>query len=212
MQRIERVTVNRFLFAICFVFGLLALLSGNSDPYHDKINEIADLVETENDHVLPDSLAVWLMNEKPMRIIHLGDSSSYSRYHIPGAELKSLPDLLHSTLKKNELIILYSEGGIHAGQAWVLLKAKNFKNVYTMHGGLSAWRSEILFPRLSPDAKDAEKKRFEERSKISLYFGGQPTVILEPKPEVTMKKQEPPRKKIDTPRFEKEEEKIRDGC
>lgn len=194
------------------MLGFLALFSGETDPHHDKIKQIADLVESEGDHVLPDSLAYWIMQQKPMCIIHLGDSTSYSKYHIPGAELMTLPDLIHSSMRKNELIILYSEGGIHAAQAWVLLKTKNVQNIYTMHGGLSAWRSEILFPKLLPDATEEERKRFEERSKISLFFGGQPTIIQEPKPEAPIKKKEQSRKKPDPPRFEKEEEKIRDGC
>lgn len=124
----------------------------------------------------------------------------------------TLSGLINSSMRKDELIILYSEGGIHAGQAWVMLKAKHFQNVFIISGGLAAWRSEILFPVLSVNASESEKLLFDQRSKMSLYFGGSPAVIKETEKQTVPMKRSVVPKKIEPLKFEKEAEKTRDGC
>lgn len=205
-------TVKKWAAVMVFMLGCLAALTGGSDPTGQNIDEIAKLVELENDHISTDTLANWITESKQMRIVDLRDSSAYPNYHIPGAELMTLSGLINSSMRKDELIILYSEGGIHAGQAWVMLKAKHFQNVFIISGGLAAWRSEILFPVLSLNASESEKVIFAQRSKMSLYFGGSPAVMKETaKQTVPMKRSVVP-KKIEPLKFEKEAEKTRDGC
>ena len=71
--------------------------------------------------------------------------------------------------------MLYSEGGIHSAQAWMLLKAQGYKSVYMLKGGLDEWKDQVVFPgrRRQPDARRARARRASAKS-ISAYFGGQP--------------------------------------
>lgn len=203
---------KKWIALVVFIFGILAALTGEFDPTDQNINKLAKLVETEGDHISTDSLAYWIMTSRQMRIIDLRDSYDYVNYHIPGAELMTLSELIRSPIRKDELVILYSEGGIHAGQAWVMLKAKGFQKVFIISGGLAAWRSEILSPVLSLNATESEKRIFEQRSKMSLYFGGSPKVMKGAENEIVPKKKLVAPKKIETPKFEKEVEKVRDAC
>ncbi len=42
-------------------------------------------------------------------------------------------------LNNEKLIILYSNGGTHAAQGWVLLQQEGFKNSAVLLGGLNYW-------------------------------------------------------------------------
>ena len=52
-------------------------------------------------------------------------------------------------LGRQEKLVLYSEGGIHSAQAWMLLKAQGYQAVYMLTGGLEEWKDQVLFPVLA---------------------------------------------------------------
>jgi 3-mercaptopyruvate sulfurtransferase SseA len=65
--------------------------------------------------------------------------------------------------------VLYSEGGAHAAQAWVLLRAAGVRNVYFLRGGILEWLDLVMNP-----ARPTELTR---------YFGGVPRPSAVPIPE-----------------------------
>jgi hypothetical protein len=77
-------------------------------------------------------------------------------------------------LLRNEKIVLYSEGGIHSAQAWLLLRAQGYEGVYTVLGGLDGWKDEVLFPVLPADAGPRDRAQFERAAALARFFGGQP--------------------------------------
>jgi hypothetical protein len=85
-----------------------------------------------------------------------------------------LAELNEYPLLRNEKIILYSEGGIHSAQAWMLLKAKGYKGVYMLFGGLEEWTDKILFPKLSLNPTADQFASFEKMKEVSKFFGGSP--------------------------------------
>jgi len=63
------------------------------------------MIESEQDHIAPVDLAIQLRESKRrFRIIDLRDSASFHRYHIPGAELMSLPEAVEGKVKRNERV------------------------------------------------------------------------------------------------------------
>lgn len=136
--------------------------------------ELARLVQTETDHVSAEELADWIVEGRnDFRLLDLRTEEEYKAYHIPGAENVPITGLAGYGLQRNEKIVLYSEGGIHSAQAWFLLKAKEYRGVSLLRGGLDAWK-EVLFPRI-PDTLTAEQKTvFEKRGNVSRFFGGTP--------------------------------------
>lgn len=137
--------------------------------------ELATLVGQEGDHVTVGELAGWIVAGRPdYRLIDLRSQKEYGAYHIPSAENLTLAALPDSSLLANEKLVLYSEGGIHASQAWMLLRAKGFRNVYTLKGGLEQWKAEVIFPALAANVTPAERARFEGAVARARFFGGAP--------------------------------------
>ncbi|HSF41897.1 MAG TPA: rhodanese-like domain-containing protein [Thermoanaerobaculia bacterium] len=162
-----------------FVLGALAVFGdptgGGAVTLHPQ--ELAALVQKEVDHVSVHDLAGWIVQGKSdYRLIDLRDAGAYSAYHIPPAENLAITDLPGDTLARNEKIVLYSEGGIHSAQAWLLLKAQGFEGVYILRGGLDEWNDRILYPTLPVGATPGQQAAFEKDRQLSAFFGGTPRI------------------------------------
>lgn len=194
-----KLTLNQKLALVAAVLGVLALFAGNPYRGHTTtidVKELGLLVEKETDHVSVDELADWIIKGKSdFRLIDVRSAKEFEQYHIPSAENIPVGSLLDGGLMRNEKIILYSEGGIHAAQAWFLLKAQRYKNVYILKDGLAEWKDRILFPSLSENASAEEKAAFEKRKAVSAFFGGSPrtgTAVAAATPQLAMPKLEMP--------------------
>jgi len=90
------------------------------------------------------------------------------------------------------LIVLYSEGGAHAAQAWVLLRALGYKNVYFLRGGLYEWIEQVMRPSLATAATPKDSVDFARNMEVSRYFGGVArTSSVVPDPILPIPKQAP---------------------
>jgi rhodanese-related sulfurtransferase len=139
--------------------------------------ELSMVVENTTDHVKVQDLADWIIQGKTdFRLIDLRTEKEFDEYHIPNAENISITGLDSAGLKRTDKIIIYSEGGIHSAQAWMILKAQDYKGVYILFGGLEEWKTSVLFPSLPETASEDEKKAFEKTKEISKFFGGTPSV------------------------------------
>jgi hypothetical protein len=81
-----------------------------------------------------------------------------------------LGDIATLTPRDGETLVLYSGGGAHAAQAWVLLRAAGHARVRFLSGGLLEWTEDVLHPALDPVAPDTAL------AALSRYFGGTPRV------------------------------------
>lgn len=170
-------TRERALAAVALGLGVLAL-AGN--PYRGHTvtidtRELAGIISDTSDHVTVSELADRVVRgASDYRLVDLRTPAEYSAYHIPTAESVPLEQLIDYGLGRNEKIVLYSEGGVHAAQAWMLLKAERYVGVTQLLGGLDAWKDEVLYP-VAPDSTDrAALARFEALAQRARYFGGAP--------------------------------------
>ena len=163
---------------LALALGIIALFADN--PYETakaeiSTKELALIVENEADHIKVTELADWIIKGRSdYLLIDLNKENVFNEYHIPTAENIQITSLIESGLLRNEKIILYSDGGIHSAQAWMLLKAKNYKSVYMLLGGLEEWKDRILFPSLSNTASRQDSLNFLQIAEISKFFGGSP--------------------------------------
>ena len=171
-------TLNARLGLVVALLGLGALINGNPsrtsgvtiDP-----QELARIVQTETDHVSVEELADWIIQGRAdFRLIDLRSEAEFTQYHIPGAENASITALSEHGLLRNEKIILYSEGGIHSAQAWFLLKAREYRGVYLLRGGLDEWKEKVLFPAIPEHPTPDQAAAFEKMKQVSTFFGGTP--------------------------------------
>ena len=163
----------RALAAVALVLALLAALAGSPTRSRGTSSldavALAGEIEHEEDHVTARELAEWIRADKPgLRVLDVRSDSEFARYHIPSAEHVSLQSVASRAPVVGETLVLYSEGGAHGGQAWVLLRALGFRDVYFLAGGLLDWLDDVMSPTLGtgPDAARA--------AALSRYFGGTP--------------------------------------
>jgi rhodanese-related sulfurtransferase len=171
-------TLVRNLGAGALLLGLAAPFAGS--PYQKAagqidIDHLARLIASGEDHVEPLQLAGWIRDRKAgLRVIDVRSPAEFSDYAIPTAENIPIERLASVQFTSAETVVLYSEGGAHAGQAWVLLKAIGVSNVFFISGGLVDWYMDVMTPTLSADALPDEVRTFETTSELSRYFGGEP--------------------------------------
>ncbi|MCB0717557.1 MAG: rhodanese-like domain-containing protein [Bacteroidetes bacterium] len=167
--------LNRFLAIAAVVLGLVSLAGTTQSNEKVTIDarELALIVENEVDHVTVQKLADDLIRgETNFRLLDLQTPEDFAAYHLPGAENVQLNDLAEYPIQRNERIVLYSGGGIHSAQAWFLLKARGYKAVYMVLGGLSSWKEEVLYPTLAADATPEQVAGFAEVEQVAKHFGG----------------------------------------
>jgi hypothetical protein len=173
-----RLTTTHYIAILLGVLGLFAAFAGNpyqGSQYLVDAKELARVVEEEVDHVNPEDLSDWIIQgNADFRLIDLRTEAEFAGYHIPGAENVTLTALPEYGLKKNEKIVLYSEGGIHSAQAWFLLKAKGYMGVYMLRGGLEEWKDRVLFPKRATNPTPAQTVEFAKMREVSKFFGGTP--------------------------------------
>lgn len=179
MKRL-RLTLNQGLAVLALALGTLALASQPHRGPFVKLDarELSLVVENAVDHVDPVELAAWIVEGRAdYRLIDIRTDEEYATYHIPTAENVTLSGLTDYPLLRTEKIVLYSEGGIHSAQAWMLLRAQGYEAVYMLLGGLDAWKDEVLFPTLPVDADPQARAQFERTAAMAEFFGGQPRTV-----------------------------------
>ena len=174
---LPRLTRNQQLAALALLLGIVAIparpYSGTTVTLDTR--ELAAEVAREADHVDPLDVADWIIKGRSdYRLVDIRSEAEYAAYHIPTAENIPLATLTDAPLGRHEKIVIYSEGGIHSAQAWMLLRARDFKGVYMLRGGLEAWNDEVLFPTLTEHPTAFQAERDAKLTSISAHFGGAP--------------------------------------
>ena len=161
--------------------GVLAAVAGSprkdSSPSID-VAALARDVQTEADHVTAIELARWIRDRKPnLRIIDIRDSAEFGRYHVPQAERLPIEEVVKASFNPGETIVLYSGGGAHAAQAWVLLRTRGEKNVFFLRGGVSEWLDEVMNPQAPAHLSGQARDEADSVAALSRYFGGVPRQV-----------------------------------
>ena len=171
-------TIAKRLGAGAVVLGLAAPFAGS--PYmsargHIDVDDIAEIIAKGEDHIAALQLAQWIRERRPrLRVIDVRRPEEFAEYAIPTAENIPLDLLSRSSFTADETLVLYSEGGAHAAQAWMMLRAMGYRSVYFISGGLVDWDDDVMHPVLPQDASSEERTAFESTAELSRYFGGVP--------------------------------------
>jgi rhodanese-related sulfurtransferase len=162
-----------------FVLAVAAAFAGrptSTPPGRIDVDALSSAIAHEDDHVTAVELAEWLRDSKAgLRIIDVRSAEEFDEYHIPRAENVPLPSIGKTNFGRRETLVLYSDGGAHAAQAWVLLQSLGFTNVFFLRGGLGEWLDDVMQPTLATGATPAERDAFRKISELSTFFGGKPT-------------------------------------
>ena len=125
-------------------------------------------------HAKPDSIAApdlarRIMDGDVLRIYDLRDSAAYRQLHLPGAVHATMADVVASA--PSFMTVLY---GDEAAWTWSALNGAGHRNAFVLRGGVHAWLTDVLEPRLAEDATASERAAFAEAAEQSRFFGGTP--------------------------------------
>jgi rhodanese-related sulfurtransferase len=168
--------IHRILGLTAAALGLGAA-AADFRPSVDPVDvaEIAGEVEAERDHISAIELAERIVGrDRNLRILDLRSRQEYDEFHIPSARHATLADIANEQIPRDSTVVLYSEGGAHSAQAWVLMRMRGYRNVYFLREGIYEWISRVHEPRLATDATAMEREEFKVAQELSRFFGGVP--------------------------------------
>jgi len=169
--------VTRWLGIIALGLAALAAIAGSPYAVHHASIDVASLSRTvarEEDHVTALELAQWIKDRRHgLRVLDVRSPEEYETYHLPTAEHLALDSVASTPFRADETIVLYSEGGAHAAQAWVFLRALGYRNVFFLRGGVYEWLEQVMNPTLA-DTTISARDAFAHAAVLSRYFGGVP--------------------------------------
>ncbi|MFN8580201.1 MAG: rhodanese-like domain-containing protein [Gemmatimonadaceae bacterium] len=164
----------------------VAFLAVDQGPRHQSPAALATIgseIMKQQDHIDALDLAAAIKGrEAGLRVIDVREAMDSETYVIPGAEVVPLSALAGLRVDPSERIVLYSDGGAHAAQGWVLLRARGLRNVFVLKDGMAAWEDEVLSPPFPATADDSAKARFARARELGQWFGGRPRLIARPAP------------------------------
>jgi len=166
MRFLSKLSLNQKLGVLALALGALAVFANVAPGHTVTLNakELLTGVERQEDHVTPGELAAWIIEGRTdYRLVDVRDEKAFAEYHIPTAENVPLATVTDGMLGRTDKIVLYGDGGIHAAQAWMVLKGRGYTRAYTLLEGLDAWKDEVLFP-VMPQSPTAEQQAQFERS------------------------------------------------
>jgi rhodanese-related sulfurtransferase len=183
MRLLSKLTLNQKLGAFALALGALAVFANVAPGHTVTVNakELLTSVARAEDHVTPAELAAWIIEGRAdYRLVDIRSEKAFAEYHIPTAENVPLATVTDGALGRTDKIVLYGDGGIHAAQAWMVLKGKGYTQAYTLLEGLDAWKDEVLFPVMPQSPTPEEQARFERAAQVAKFFGGQPRAAAAP--------------------------------
>jgi uncharacterized membrane protein YedE/YeeE/rhodanese-related sulfurtransferase len=155
-----------------------ALADGRGALPSARTHAIATEIVREADHIDALDLAGLIKAGAPgLRVLDLREDLDTSTYLIPGARPVSITALDSLTVTVGDRLVLYSDGGAHAAQAWVLLRVRGIRNALVLKDGMAAWEDEVLAPMLPAVEHDSARARFARAKDLSLWFGGFPRLV-----------------------------------
>jgi rhodanese-related sulfurtransferase len=174
--------IRRALAAAALLLGALAPFAGTRERHTATIDssQLASIIAREEDHVTAVELAQWLRDQKEgLRLIDLRSAGEFRTFHLPRSERLTLEEVVSRKFDSSETIVLLSDGGAHAAQAWVLLQNAGHRRTFFLRGGVGEWLDDIVSPTLATNASPEERLAFQKKAALSRYFGGSPRIVAD---------------------------------
>ncbi len=174
----KKLNTDKKLGVFAIALGFFAVFIGTPDNNVKatiNIKELSLLTENQVDKITPPGLADWIIKGKAdFRLLDIRSEKEYNKYHIPVAENLPGADLYEAKFLPTEKLIICGNDGVQTAQGWFLLKAKKYKSVYVLDGGIKNWENEILFPKIPDNPTEDQQKEVDKIKQVSRFFGGTP--------------------------------------
>ena len=169
----KKLSIKQFGVIIALILGTILAFSPIEIQSKNNINfdELAQAINNRTDHITAEQLGQLIIDKDPdFQVIDLRDEAEYNKFHIPSAINLPLPTLFTSDnleyIDPYKLVVLYTNGGTHAAQAWVLLQQMGYINTTVLLGGLNYWVDVYTNPT-PPEGVYADSELFDYQFKVS---------------------------------------------
>ena len=142
----KTITWKQFGVFVLLLIGIILALSPVNQGIgsNESAVEIAKQIVSKEDHISAEELGHMIIDGDPdFIVIDVRSQDEYNAFHIEPSVNMPLETLLEpetlDELDDEKLLILYSNGGTHAAQGWVLLQQQGFDNCTVLLGGLNYW-------------------------------------------------------------------------
>lgn len=169
-----------------WVFSVMILLAACGNLLLDRFpmdtvrfasvssEEVLHKIETGQDHLEPEIFArEKLAGQKKIALVDVRTREEFDEWHIPGAVHQPLTTIVAGLerYRRFDRIVLYSNGPTHPGQAWTVLSAAGFKNVYILADGLQGFFERVLKPVSLRSEFISDRDRAEINTWRAMFMG-----------------------------------------
>jgi len=209
----KQMSIKQIGVVIAIILGFILAFSpvGNNSINDSDFGQIAENINNRSDHITAEQLGELIIDKDPdFQIIDIRDQSEFHKFHIQTAINIPLNTLFIEDnvefIDPEKLVVLYSNGGTHAAQAWVILQQIGYKNTTVLLGGLNYWVDVYSNPT-PPEGVYADSEIFNYQFRVSAgnYLMGN----VEAKGQ-SQEKPEPV--KINIPKRKKKAKAADEGC
>jgi len=139
------------------------------------------------------TLARHMIQGDELLLFDTRDRTAFDALHLPGARLFTPADARDTS---HVMRVFYGDGAVAAiGTLDRALRG----DAFILRGGVHAWLTDVMEPRLAVDATESERAAFEEAAGLSRFFGGTPV-------------RDVPRAELHRTEAELTEDVVRRGC
>jgi rhodanese-related sulfurtransferase len=194
-----RIILAAFIIPLAFVMALVP--ENTSTPYKISIEQLLEEVNEGAQYIYVEKLADLIIQKDPsIQLIDVRSKEEYETYHLPSAINVPLNNILspdYTDYLDQDVVnnIFYSNGTVHANQAWMICTQRGFKNNYVLQGGLNHWADAVLNPQKPAQTAPSDefaKYDFAKAAKAALGGGSieslQQDATAAPMPKITKKK------------------------
>lgn len=174
------------LFIIPLGLIIAAVPQDTTHPYKLNASQLLTEATSSSQFLSTDAIADMIIQNDPnLQLIDVRTPDEFLKFSLPGAINVPLPDLLspefsdilNQDVKMN---IFYSNGTLHANEAWMITTQLGYSNNYVLQGGLNYWAETIMNPtQPSSTSPDEEIAKYDFRKGASMALGGGKTESLD---------------------------------
>lgn len=168
--------IGPVLATVAIGLGILAPVAGGGEgPGRPGVAELSRELAGGAPLVDPVTVAEWIRDRHPLRLVDVRDSSAFIRFSVPTAGNAPLPALRELPVDSGRPIVVYGDGDGQAVRAWLLLRRLGHPRVRILEHGVLGWIDGVVNPVL-PAGSPAERQQYDRVARVSRYFGGMPRI------------------------------------
>lgn len=146
---------------VAFAAGALAAVAGAPRP------------PLAADEVSAVELATWIRDRRAaLVVVDTRSSEAFDDGRVPGA--RALADLDVATLDAGATLVIVADRDADADIVAAVRRDAGQRRVLRLRGGFAAWNSDVLYPAVRGDASARQRREYDERAALALWFGGAP--------------------------------------